>query len=353
VEGFRLFTSAARALLRYRRVLSDCATYGAIGAPLALDDHLDHATPQAALSLAASFGGDWQTPLRALASRPANTVKWLTKREWLKLLNYLGGPHPDDEDEDTAAERQERAEGDRGLAGSERFDLSFVRTLMRADVFGAAQANIVARLRRSVPPAAAVADAMAPLTDEAYDGCAASYGAVRDQLRLEVLVALAALMEQGALEALALIGYLAGRDAVDSLLVRAGVGVSAPLHSGAVTAADPPPQPDLDDDRRGSIAQVLRSALRTRDGAADGAVSDLVAEVLAAVPRVNRVGFRREDRTNPATLAALRASVRAVVDVLTELDRLIAVLPRAAGPKATSDDRPRFEAAFRDIYAAA
>jgi hypothetical protein len=339
--------------LRYRRVLSDCATYGAIGAPLALDDNLDHATPQAAVSQAASFGGDWQTPLRALARRPANAVKWLTKREWLKLLNYLGGPHPDGEDEEPAAEGQERAEGDRGLAGSERFDLSFVRTLMRADVFGAAQANIVARVRRSVPPAPAVAEAMALVTDEAYGSCSASYGAVRDQLRLEALAALAALMEQGALEALALVGYLAGRDAVDSLLVRAGVDASAPLDSDAVTGADPPPEPDLDDGQRRSIASVLRSAVRGNDRATNGAVSDLVAEVLAAVPRVNRVGFRREDRTNPATLAAFRASVRAVVDVLTELDRLIAVLPRAAGPKATSDDRPRFEAAFRDIYGAA
>jgi hypothetical protein len=150
-EGFRLFTSAARAMLRYRRALRDAAVYGALGAPLSLDDRLDHGTAEAALSQMAGAADAWQSPLCLLAARPASAVKWLTKREWLKLLNYLGGPHPDGEDEEADVEWQDDAGDDRGLADGERFDLCFVRTLLRADVFGVAQAGIVARLRRRAP----------------------------------------------------------------------------------------------------------------------------------------------------------------------------------------------------------
>src|SRR5262245_15626645 len=153
VEGFRLFTSAARAMLGYRRALRDSAVYGAIGAPLSLDDNLDHEAPQTLLAQMASFTDAWEPPLRALARRPANAIKWLTKREWLRLLNYLGGPHPDQDDEEPGVDVEEAENiAERGLAGGERFDLRYVRTLLRADVFGAAQAGIVARLRKRAVP---------------------------------------------------------------------------------------------------------------------------------------------------------------------------------------------------------
>jgi hypothetical protein len=350
-EGFRLFTSAARAMLRYRRALRDAAAYGALGAPLSLDDRLDHGRADAALGQAAGAADAWQSPLCPMAAPPASAVKWLTKREWLKLLNYLGGPHPDGEGEEPDVEGQEDAGDDRGLAGGERFDLRFVRTLLRADVFGAAQAGIVARLRRRAPPAAAVAEAMAPVADRAYEGCAESYAAVRDQLRLEALAALAALLEQGAPEALVLVDHLAGHEAVRRLLDLAGVDAPSPrLDPDMEIDGEPPQRPDLDAGQRQSIASILRSVVRSNEHVCDGAVSDLVAEARAATARVNRMGFRRQDRANPAVLAALRASAHAVVELLGELDRLLTALPSAAGPKAMSADRPRFDAAFRSMY---
>jgi hypothetical protein len=350
-EGFRLFTSAARAMLRYRRALRDAAAYGALGAPLSLDDRLDHGTAEAALGQAAGAADTWQSPLRLMAARPASAVKWLTKREWLKLLNYLGGPHPDGEGEEPDVEGQEDAGDDRGLAGGERFDLRFVRTLLRADVFGVAQAGIVARLRRRTPPAAAVAEAMAPVAAQAYGGCAGSYAAVRDQLRLEALAALGALLEQGVPEALVLVGHLAGHDAVRWLLELAGVDAPSPrLGPDMEINGEPPQQSDLDASQRQSIASALMSVVRSREHVCDGAVSDLVAEARAATARVNRTGFRREDRANPAVLAALRASAHTVVEILGELDRLLTALPSAVGPEAMSADRLRFDAAFRSMY---
>jgi hypothetical protein len=338
-------------MLRYRRALRDAAAYGALGAPLSLDDRLDHGTAEAALGQAAGAADAWRSPLWLLAAGPASAVKWLTKREWMKLLNYLGGPHPDGEDEEPDAEGQEDAGDDRGLAGGERFDLRFVRTLLRADVFGAAQAGIVARLRQRAPPAAAVAEAMAPVTSQAYAGCAESYAVVRDQVRLEALAALAALLERGVPETLVLVDHLAGHDAVRRLLDLAGVDAPSPrLDPDAEMDGDPLQRPDLDDGQRQSIASVLMSVVRSRERVCEGAVSDLVAKAHAATARVNRTGFRRQDRANPAVLAALRASAHAVVEVLGELDRLLTALPSAAEPEAMSADRPRFDAAFRSMY---
>ena len=105
-EGFRLFRSSARAMLRYRRALRDAEAYRQIGMPLNLDDRLlrQPEGDNAAVAVEA-----WQSPLRVLATRPANAVKWLTKRERLWLLNYLGGPHPDrEEPEDEPPEAAER-----------------------------------------------------------------------------------------------------------------------------------------------------------------------------------------------------------------------------------------------------
>ena len=95
---------------------------------------------------------------------------------------------------------------------------------------------------------------------------------------------------------------------------------------------------------------AMSRAARGRERAYDGAVADLVAKAHAATARVNRMGFRRQDRADPAVLAALRASAHAVVELLGELDRLLAALPTAAEPAAMSADRPRFDAAFRDMY---
>ena len=352
-EGFRLFTSAARGMLRYRRCLRDRAAYGAIGAPLSLDDNIDHHTPGAALGETASYPDLWQSPLRGLAIGRASSVKWLTRREWVRLLNYLGGPHPGDDSDDSEAAPQEREDGDRGLAGGERFDLRFVRTLLRADAFGAAQAAIVARVRKRAPAPAAVAEAMGAATDDAYGACAASYAAVVDQLRLEALAALDALLEHGALEALVLVDRLAGRDVVRRLLALAGVDGPAALEADPETGAEPPQAPDLDEGQRAAVASGLQAIARAKERPSDGAAADLLARARAAARQVNRIGFRREDRADPAMCAAMQASVLAVVDALAELERLVASLPQAARPEAMVADRPRFDAAFRSIYGAA
>jgi hypothetical protein len=131
------------------------------------------------------------------------------------------------------------------------------------------------------------------------------------------------------------------------------VAVSAPPDQETDGGPERSQLPDLDGGSRRAVAAVLKSATQGKGRTGDRAMSRLVARAQAAVRQVSRVGFRREDRADPAMLAALRASVPAVTDVLAELDRLVAALPQAARREALLADRPRFEAAFRAIYGVA
>jgi hypothetical protein len=82
-----------------------------------------------------------------------------------------------------------------------------------------------------------------------------------------------------------------------------------------------------------------------------GPVQTLLAQSNAALRKVARVGFRREDRGDAAVVAALAAGAASVVDILRELDRLLPPLREAGAGDALAADRRRFEAAFRRIYA--
>jgi hypothetical protein len=347
-EGFRLYRSSARAMLRYRRALRDAATWRRIGAPLNLEDHLHRQLEGDGGSVAVEA---WQSPLGALATPPASAVKWLTKRERLWLLNYLGGPHPDrDEPEEDGAEAAEEQAFDTGLADAERFDLELVRTLLRADVFGPVQASLVAGLRRRVEPAAAIGQALAQAPDTAYEACAASYREVDAQLRTECLAALVTLMEAGAPQSLHLVSHLGGREVLEELL--------ADPRRNAPAAANDDQDDDDDEGERvpaqgigGYVAALERAAAAVGHGAPASPVQGLLAEAQAALRKVGRIGFRRADRGDAAIVAALAAGAAPVVDVMRELERLLPVLALAAPRDALIADRQRFEAAFHRIYA--
>ena len=350
-EGLRLYRSSARAMLRYRRALRDAQAYRQIGAPLNLDDHL-HRQPEGDSGTVTVEA--WQSPLRALAARPANAVKWLTKRERLWLLNYLGGPHPDrEEPEEEAPETPEAPEepaADTGLADAEPFDPRFVRTLLRVDVFGPVQSILVAGLRRQVPPAAAIGQALSHAGDTAYEACATSYGEVGEQLRVECLAALVTLMEAGAPESLHLVSHLGGRESLSELLGDDPRGPSA-------AADDEEDSEEHEEDEKAPrgigayVAALQRAAAAGAQGASASPLQVLLGQAHAALRKVGRVGFRRSDRGEGAVVAALAAGAAPVVEVLRELDRLLPVLPQAGPRDALIADRQRFEAAFQRIYA--
>ena len=82
----------------------------------------------------------------------------------------------------------------------------------------------------------------------------------------------------------------------------------------------------------------------------EGAGRALLIEALTARRKVNRAGFRREDRADPDMAAALRAGAAAVFEVIRELDRLTGTLSAKAAGADFAGDTARFAAAFRRIY---
>lgn len=339
VDGFRLFTSAASAMLRYRQALRDAAAESQLEASLgaghdAIGDvaHDGSAEPDAVADV-------WQSPLRALCSPPANRVKWLTRKEQASLRSFLGGPSVDDDEQDEPTQADGLIGWQGGLAGDERFGLEFCLTLLRADVFGAAQASIVARLRKRSVPDVAIEQAMALLTPASYTECATRYSDVEAQLHLESLAALATLMESGAAEAAILLNHHGGREAVVAVVGSA--------------AGDAPPG-DPDDDVAGAVYRlvtpVLRAAIADPSLVPAGTARELVLRARASARRVNRNGFRREELEDAAAHDALRASVGTAVDVIRELQRLSGPLSGAALAANLAVDRSHFLATFQKIY---
>ena len=340
IDGLRLFRSAASAMLRYRQALRDAGTARHLEDSLGRGSQADG---ELALDLAQSVVSginSWRSPLSALTAEPAARIKWLTAKEQQLLFNFLGGPAAENE----AAEHEDEEEPagwKGGLADDERFDLAFWLTLLRADVFGSAQASIVARLRKRVSADAAIDQAVAPIDDWAYAKCAAAYADLRGQLQLECLAALAALMEAGAAEAVILLDHLGGAEAVGTVL--------GPAFSDmAVRAVDV----DLPDPMRRQMAIALKAAIADPGALPEGLGRKMLGEALAATRKVSRAGFRREDRANAEMLAALRAGAAAVFDLVQELDRLTALLPQKAAAADLAGDRARFLASFQRMYVA-
>jgi hypothetical protein len=85
----------------------------------------------------------------------------------------------------------------------------------------------------------------------------------------------------------------------------------------------------------------------------EGAGQKLLLEAVAAARKVNRAGFRREDRADAAMAAALQSGAVAIVEVMGELERLTAAFAREGQSGDLAADRDRFLLIFRRIYLAA
>jgi hypothetical protein len=335
IDGFRLYRSAAGAMLRYRQALHDAATARHLEESLGRGIE---ATDEPAADSSEPGIEPWRSPLGTLTLPPANRVKWLSKKELHSLFNYLGGPP----DEDAAEASEDEKEADAwkgGLAGDEAFDVAFWLTLLRADVFGAAQASIVARLRKRVQGNDAITQAMASVDDTAYASSLAVYLEMRNQLHVECMAALAVLMEAGAAEAVILLEYLGGRQAVRYMIGATGTA-EAPPDEGEGSA----------DTLRKLMAPRLKAAFADPGSVPEGAVRRVLLEAIAANRKVSRIGFRREDRADTEMLGAFQAGAGAAIEVIRELDRLTAALSQKAPVADVAGDQARFVATFQRIY---
>jgi hypothetical protein len=345
VDGFRLYRSAASAMVRFRKALVDVQSARNLESALsraipARDDAPDLELEQPRADIVES----WRSPLEALLSPPADRVKWLTQKEQSQLGNFLGGAAASVDKGEEADDEEVHDASFRGLFGEDRFELSFWPTLLRADVFGAAQASIVARLRKRVPADAAVAQSMAGLGSTAYEDAADAYKEVHQQLHLECLACLGALMETGSAEAAVLLNHLAGRSVLEALF-----SLSSPY------VDDGDSDTELEEEAPGCafelrIGSAMRAAIADPDAIKSDESRALMNDIRAASRKVNRSGFRKEDRQDDACIRGLRSGALAVVDVLRELDRLLQALSDMSKELDLASDQARFHEGFRALY---
>jgi hypothetical protein len=328
-EGFRLYRSSVRNLLRYRRALEDAAVEEAVNGKGKINaDQLTHEEQDAV----SDPTPQWSNPLERLLSPPAGVIKWLTNVELKQLTNYSGNPsrirsrmpretgsQPDDAEDpsDTSA-----------LMEDQPFNLRFLRTLLRVDVFGDAQARLVARLRKRAPPNQAIEEALSDVGDDAYQKAALQYSEIRAQLRLEALAALHILGHAGDPLSLLLIEQFGGRDAFDS-------AVSIATNGNEVAP-----------ERHAKILALFAGA----EPSPNVALATLLSEARGAIKKVHREGFRPQDVGAGQITAALSASVVPVIDLAKALDRICDHLGQATFIDNAGDDKRRFEAVFRVLY---
>ncbi|WP_088348119.1 MULTISPECIES: hypothetical protein [Rhodomicrobium] len=321
-EGFRVFRSAARLMLRYRQALLDAVAERRMGSAQSLTRSADGEDDRTTIEIADGAPLEpvepWISPLAELARPPANRIKWLTARETRHLRNYLGmppetaaGPDPDEE------------ESQGGIFERAAFDLAFSRTLLRVDVLGGMQADLIARLKKRMPPAEALEAARPCVTGDSYREAAGVYAETRDQLRLEGLAALDILGSGGDAAAMLLAEHFGGVDAAAALggapADRCEIGSKlATLFSGAAVG--------------------------------DTAVTALLAEARRSRARVNRDGFRKQDLADGAATLAYRASVMPLIALHRALGRLCDRLGGAPFLEEAEADRDRFLAGLELIY---
>lgn len=352
IEGFRLYRTVAAAMLRYRHALRDAMAERYLEE--ALGRGLEPANDSFLNEQVDSSGEPWRSPLRMLYKPPASRVKWLTAKEQHVVLNYLGGPADDASDTDhepaNPAEDNDDGAWKNGLAGEGPFSLSHWLTLLRADVFGTAQASIVGRLRKRADAATAIAQAVENLDAAAYAAIASTYADLRAQLHLECLAALALLMEAGAAEAVILLRGLGGDAAVAEIV--------GPARRRPVLAGDDDDDAEEEendtDDAAGNLLQAiapqLTAAIADPTIVSEGAARALLVDAVTARRKVSRAGFRREDRADPEMVTGLRSGATAVFGVIRELDRLMGTLSAKGGGADLAADTARFMATFRTIY---
>jgi hypothetical protein len=353
-EGFRLYRSSVRSLLRYRRALEDATVQKAVNRALPVRDRTfaeeigesrpapgepPTVNPHAWISDSASVDPtfQWSNPLERLLLPPASLIKWLTNFELKQLENYLGNPNRSRSRVPLEIRSQLDGADDPGdshaLMDDQPFDLKLSKTLLRVDVFGDAQAKLVARLRKRAPPEQAIEEALGDIGDDAYRKAVLRYSEIRTQLRLEALAALHILAHAGDPLSLLLIEQLGGRGVFDVV-----VSIITNGNNDAIQISTIP-------DIRTRILTLFGV-----ESSPNAQIAALLSEAKNAAKKVHREGFRSQDGGYGQIKEALTASVVPLIDLASALDRICNHLNQATFIDEAGDDKRRFKAVFRLLY---
>jgi hypothetical protein len=279
-----------------------------------------------------------------LTSPPCDSVKWLNQKERRSLAGYLDGC--DREPGDELPVEEDRDDGAGGaLMGPERFDLRFVRTLLRAEVFGAVQAVITAALRRRQTPESAISTALGALDGENYTGSMEGYADIRASVREAAYAALYALGTRGQFGAVTLLQRLEGDEAMAALvdLLRSGPEHDRSILQDALRAGIVPTA------WAASAADRLQRAFRGELPVHDR-LGMTIRKAKATSSKLKRDGFRRDQQADPAIQEAFETAAPALALLLGELDRLLTRLSTLPLQSAFLEDREAFTDVFGRIY---
>jgi hypothetical protein len=353
-EGFRVFRSAAKAVLQYREALADAVTASA----------LEHVTEsEIPVEVASSTSVDpvvWQNPIAKLMRPPADRVKWLTEKECNWLTNYLGrgatprarnagGMQTDGLEVEYLSEDEV---GKAGLMEGRPFDLALLITLLRVDVLVPIQASAIAGLKRRLSGAAALESAISNADSASYLEAVLVYKRIRDQIEVEALAALEMLAKAAEPMALLLIEQFGG-PAVTTLIRRLRENTPTQVVPLVRRHQQQDESQDLSRAAEEELAQMGLTIRRIFDGnlQIDGPLHTLTSRAAAARKRVSRAGFKADEAQTPEVLRSLALAVPAVVDLLALLDRLLERVERAQPNRGFAEDRQRFIKVLQLIYA--
>lgn len=306
-EGLRSYTACVRLVLRVVALVDAAATQRAVDAarPIGADAEAGEVDPQAVESLYLVAGPD-DDPLERLTAPPADAAKPLNARERERLAWPVAF----------------------GAVGPR-----LVRTLVRAETFGAWQARLAQRARTD-PGTLPELLAAGPAGD--YATALAEFRALASHIQRVRLAALAALLRAehpGALD------YLVRLAPARALTPLAGADAGGRVDpDGGADAAD-----------RGRLVQRLLAGLSAGRTGHDE-LDRLLADAAKALRGLARQGFKP-----PYADAALSAA-EAPLDRLAEvLDRLLTAADRPGVDWAAryTDDRARFAETLSGLYAGA
>ena len=386
-EGFKLYRSAVTKMLRYRRALvtalAECGPTLAIGGglqPGTVDLERQLLPGQSGLHGSADEQaahpfdvGHWQSPMVVLAPL-FKVVKVLNDTECQQLTNYLDGcsrgqdAEADDEspigaslgqgatgiDFNLTLNREFTRPYGTALMGSDRFDLRFMRTLLRVEIFGPYQNTI--RMRHGREPTDAAEAVLLGVSSNSYRQFLQTCEAIRDQLIRGMLASISILSSWEDATALLLVARLSERAVVEHF---------ARLDE-TVDLRETDSVPDV---LRAAIGARLRAAFEAPAGIENANVKMFVRRSKQALAQVRRKGFWPEDwQSNNDVRAAHAEAAAELIRLLDEIERLIAELARqdAAEPNTSpkrgsapsgsaleqyaEQDKLAFTATFRRIY---
>lgn len=313
-DEFRTYIAVFRGFLRLRQSLEAAAEVVALSnpKPIGCDRSKGEVDPAEVVTTVETVESRSQ-PLEKLEQPQADRVKFLTKSEAaaLQLLVDCGRLAP-----------------------------YFVLSVMRAEVFGSAQARITQACRRGL-----AIDRLGQVIEgslrQTYDGQRANYERLHGQLRKILLASLYALVIAQRAEGINLI--LAFRPKVDWRPLSRQLAVG-PTHGNVVSI-----------DGTQLARQVLVALAKGEPGCPE--LAELMREARRAFQSVSRRGFDEEGLRSGDSAQAFADGVGALDEVAQCLKAFLNVLDRMALPCGTwsrqfDDDEEQFRTQFHRIYGA-